>query len=200
MLREVWAAIDEGRNAEARALLEADPALLASDAGQMALGYALAHDGLFAEAQAVYAGLRAVHAGQPGEHIFVHQLGMVERLAGDHHVALELFGQEWELIEALPPQERPFKRAVNGYELGVCRLALGEVEAARAALAAALTEAQEADDPMTLGCVHRALGDFAVQTGDLETARAEYEQAHADFQEAGDERSAAEVRARRAVL
>jgi len=200
MLRELWAAIDEGRNAEARALLEAAPALLASDEGQMALGYALAQDGLFAEARAVYATLQAAHAGQPGEHIFIHQLGMVERLAGDHHAALVLFTQERELIETLPPGERPFKRAVNGYELGVCRLALGETEEARLALAAALADAHTADDPMTLGCVHRSLGDLAAQAGETGTARTEYEQARADFLDAGDERAAAEVQARRDAL
>ncbi|MBB5233031.1 hypothetical protein [Deinococcus budaensis] len=200
MLAEVWDAINGGDNARARALLEADPALLASDAGQMALGYALAHAGLFAEGRAVYARLRDAHAGEPREHLYVHQLGMVERLAGDLHAALRLFGHERELIGSLPPAERAFKRAVNGYELGLCRLALGEGEAARAALAAALADAREADDPMTRGCVHRALGDLAAGSGDPDTARAEYGQAHADFQEAGDERAAAEVRARGAAL
>lgn len=200
MLAEVWDAINGGDNARARALLEADPALLASDAGQMALGYALAHGGLFAEARAVYTGLRQAHAGGPLEHIHAHQLGMVERLAGDFHAALRLFDHERKLIGTLPPAERPFKRAVNGYELGVCRLALGETEAARVDLVAALADAREAGDPLTLGCVHRALGDLAAGSGDPDSARAEYEQAHADFQEAGDDRAAAEVRARGAVL
>lgn len=69
MLRQVWAAIDEGRNGEARSLLEADPALLTSTDGQMALGYALAHEGLFDEAREVYARLRAAHVDRPKEHI-----------------------------------------------------------------------------------------------------------------------------------
>lgn len=200
MLGDVWKAIEEGRNADARALLEADPALLASDAGQMALGYALAHEGLFGEAREVYAGLRSAHAGGAWEHIAVHQLGMVERLAGDHRAALHLFTQESGLIGGLPEEQRAFKRAVNGYELGVCHLALGEVAQARTALAAALADARTADDPMTLGCVHRARGDFAAQTGDRDTARAEYAGAYAAFLEADDERAATEVQARRERL
>lgn len=200
MLGDVWKAIEAGQNAGARALLEGDPALLASDAGQMALGYALAHDGLFGEAREVYAGLRAAHAGEAWEHIAVHQLGMVERLAGDHRAALRLFDEERKLIGQLPEPERAFKRAVNGHELGVCHLALGEIGEARVALAAALTDARTADDPMTLGCVHRALGDFAAQGGDRDTAQAEYALAHADFLEAGDERAAAAVQARRDAL
>ncbi|GAA5514831.1 hypothetical protein Dcar01_03592 [Deinococcus carri] len=200
MLGDVWQAIDEGRFADARALLEADPALLASDPGQMALGYALAHEGQFDEAREVYGRLRAAHAGQPWEHVPLHQLGMVERRAGDPAAALRLFGEELALIERLPEDERAFKRAVNGYELGVNRLALGQVAEARATLAAALADAQQADDPMTLGCVHRALGNMAVQTGDLAGAQAEYEQAATFFEEAGDERAAAEVRGRREGL
>lgn len=200
MLGDVWQAIDEGRFADARALLEADPALLASDPGQMALGYALAHGGQFDEAREVYGRLRDTHAGQPWEHVPLHQLGMVERLAGDPAAALRLFGEELALIERLPEDERAFKRAVNGYELGVNRLELGQVAEARGTLAAALADAQQADDPMTLGCVHRALGDMAVQTGDPTGAQAEYEQAATFFEEAGDERAAAEVRGRRGAF
>ncbi|MEF2277977.1 hypothetical protein V3W47_06660 [Deinococcus sp. YIM 134068] len=162
----------------------------------MALGYALAHDGHFDAAREVYARLRAVHAGEPGEHIFVHQLGMVERLAGNHRAALRLFTEERVLIESLPEAERPFKRAVSGYEVGVNLLALGDVAAARAVLADALADAGSADDPMTLGCVHRALGDLAAREGELDATRREYDLAGAAFLKAGDERAAAEVQAR----
>ncbi|GMA16650.1 hypothetical protein E5F05_13195 [Deinococcus metallilatus] len=195
MLGDVWQAIDEGRYADARARLEADPALLASDPGQMALGYALAHDRRFDEAREVYGRLRAAHAGQPWEHVPLHQLGTVERLAGNPGAALRLFEEERALIERLPEDERAFKRAVNGYEVGVNRLALGEAEEARAALTAALADAQAADDPMTLGCVHRALGNLAARAGDRDTALTEYRQAQAAFQEADDERAAAETQA-----
>jgi hypothetical protein len=53
---------------------------------------------------------------------------------------------------------------------------------------------------MTLGCVHRALGDFAAQTDDRDTAQAEYALAHAAFLEADDGRAADEVQARRDAL
>lgn len=199
MLEQVWAAIAGGRNGEARALLETDPVLLASDDGQHTLAYILAHEGMFDEARAVYARLRAAHVGQPKEHIFVHQQGMVERLAGDHRAALQLFAHERTLIDALPG-DRAWERAVNGYELGVIHLALGEVTAAEDALTAALADARTVGDPMTLACVHRALGDFAAQTGDPDTARTEYDLAHAAFEEAGAEHAAHEVRARRNSL
>ncbi|BDP41433.1 hypothetical protein DAETH_14020 [Deinococcus aetherius] len=199
MLEQVWATINEGRNGEARALLETDPALLASDDGQHTLGYILAHEGLLGEARAVYARLRHAYAGQPKEHIFVHQQGMVERLAGDHQRALQLFMEERALIDVLPG-DRAFERAVNGYEVGVNRLALGEIEAARSALCAALNDARTADDLVTTACVHRALGDFAAQTGDPATARSEYDLAHAAFESAGADRAAHEVQARRAAL
>ncbi|WP_104990792.1 hypothetical protein [Deinococcus sp. NW-56] len=200
MLPEVWAAIDREDWEEARKRLEADPDLLASRAGQMALGYVRAHTGDHAGAREVYGRLRQAHAGDPWEHIAVHQLGMVERLAGEHRAALRLFGEERALIGALPEAERPFKRAVNGYELVVCHLALGEVEQARAALEEALADAHAADDPMTLACLHRARGDLAAQGGDGAGARAAYQEAAAFFREADAERAATEVEARAASL
>lgn len=200
MLPEVWAAIDREDWEEARGRLEADPDLLASRAGQMALGYVLAHTGDHAGAREVYVRLRQAHAGDPWEHIAVHQLGMVERLAGEHRAALRLFAQERALIAELPEAERPFKRAVNGYELVVGHLALGERNQAHAALEEALADAHAADDPMTLGCLHRARGDLAAHGGDRARARAAYREAAAFFREAEDDRAAADALARAASL
>lgn len=200
MLSEVWAAIDREDWEEARGRLEADPGLLASRAGRVALGYVRAHTGDHAGAREVYGRLRQAHAGDPWEHIAVHQLGMVERMAGEHRAALRLFAQERALIAALSEAERPFKRAVNGYELVVCHLALGEVDQARAALEEALTDAHAADDPMTLGCLHRARGDLAAHGDDRAGARAAYREAAASFREADAERAAAEALGRAAAL
>ncbi|MPY65917.1 hypothetical protein F8S09_04290 [Deinococcus sp. SDU3-2] len=200
MLPEVWAAIDREDWGEARERLEADPDLLASRAGQMAWGYVLAHTGDHAGAREVYGRLRQAHAGDPWEHIAVHQLGMVERLAGEHQAALRLFGEERALIGALPQTKQPFKRAVNGYKIVVCHLALGEGDQARAALEDALADAHTADDPMTLGCLHRARGELAAYGGDRGEARAAYQEAAIFFREAEDDRAAAEVEARAASL
>lgn len=200
MLPEVWAAIDREDWEGARERLEADPDLLASRAGQMALGYVLAYTGDPAGAREVYGRLRQAHAGDPWEHIAVHQLGMVERLAGEHRAALRLFEEERALIGELPEAEQPFKRAVNGYELAVCHLALGEVAQTRTALDEALTDAHAADDPMTLACLHRARGELAAHGGDAAGARAAYRESAALFREAGDDRAAAEVGGRAGAL
>ncbi|WP_027460986.1 hypothetical protein [Deinococcus murrayi] len=196
MLPEVWAAVGREDWEGARERLEADPDLLASREGQMALGYVLAYTGDPAGAREVYGRLRQAHAGDPWEHIAVHQLGMVERLAGEHRAALRLFAEERALIGALPETEQPWKRAVNGYELTVCHLALGEVGQACAALEEALADAHAADDPMTLGCLHRARGDLAAHEGDQAGARAAYQESAALFREAGDERAAADAQSR----
>ncbi|MDL2344999.1 hypothetical protein QOL99_12680 [Deinococcus sp. MIMF12] len=200
MLPELWAATDREDWEDARRRLEADPDLLASRAGQMALGYVQAHAGDHAGAREVYGRLRQAHAGDPWEHVAVYQLGMVERLAGEHRAALDLFAQERALIGALPEAEQPFKRAVNGYELVVGHLALGEVNHARAALGEALADAHTADDPMTLGCLHRARGELAAQGGDGAGARAAYQESATFFREADADRAAAEVEARAALL
>ncbi|MFC6590902.1 tol-pal system YbgF family protein [Deinococcus lacus] len=187
------AALDAGQPLEAAALLEghADPA------ARHWLGYAYVELARYDEARDLYRRLleEAQAAGDPGAHRFLHQLGMVERCAGQVAAALRLF--EAERAELARQGLGALERAVNGYELAVCLHALGEQRPAHAALAAAFADAQEADDPMTLGCLWRASGDFAcAEEGDGERAHDAYTNARTAFEQAGDALAAAEMTAR----
>lgn len=196
MLQDIWTAIDEQRLEEAEQLLRKSPELLASRAGQMALGYIFAHSERPDEARQVFGNLRTQHEGEEWEHIAVHQLGRVERLAGQHEAALKYYAQERKLIRQFFGDDDPHKSAANAYESSVSLLALGRLEDTRQMLEEALTLAREADDPETVGRVQRGLGELCIHEGDPKTARLHFEEAIAAFTESEDEFAVEEVRQR----
>ena len=196
MLHDIWVAIDEGRYPDAERQLDQDRDLRSGRAGQMALGYVYASTGRFDEARAVFGALRdeAREEGDDWEHIALHQLGMVERLAGDWPQALARFQEEAALIAALG--DRPHKQAVNAYELGMVHLQLGQLDEARRELERSLANARRQDDPVALGCAERGLGDLARAEGQLEVAADHYAQARAAFEDAEDEAALRDLAAR----
>lgn len=192
LLGDVWSAIDEGRYDAAETLLERDDELSKSPAGQMARGYIFAFRGQFDEARQVYGRLRETALAQPErirEHIAVHQLGMVERMAGRYEEALALFEEEHDLID--PDADHAL--AVNAYELGNVALLLGRLDDAERELTRCLHLARTGDDPVALGCAWRGLGDLAVAREDFEAASSAYAHAKEAFREADDERALREI-------
>lgn len=197
-ISEAWERIDAGDHAGAEALLRADPDLLDSDAGQMALGYALAFQGQYEAASAAYTGLRTRHAGEAWEHIAVHQLGMVARMTGDCPRARALFEEESRLIEAAGLGTH--EHSVNAYEQGLVALNMGDLSGADSHLKRCLELAQQGDDPVAVACGHRGLGELALAAGDQHEARHQFALALACFEDAEDEPEAAEMRARLRAL
>ncbi|RTR28610.1 tetratricopeptide repeat protein [Deinococcus radiophilus] len=193
-LAQAWAAIEAGHYAEAEALLRADT----TPEGRHALGYAYTFAGNFGAARAVYQQLCQAAKGEADEHRYLHQLGMVEREAGDHAAALALFEQERKLIER--QGLGPLECAVNGYELALSRHALGQEREAHAALADAFAEAVTADDATTLGCLWRLAGDFARADDNAEAAQDAYTHARTHFAAAEDTAAVEEIQGRLAGL
>jgi tetratricopeptide (TPR) repeat protein len=112
-LAEAWRLIEAGRYGEAEALLAQDP----SPEARFVLGYALALQGRYEEALALY---RALYR-ELGSHRALHHVGMVLRMAGRLKEALAVFEEE---ARFLPPD--PLARSVNLYERGYTWLLLGE--------------------------------------------------------------------------
>lgn len=192
MLQGIWQAIDERRFEQAEALLRADQEVLVSRAGQMALGYLLAHTGRQDEARSVFQTLRDAHRDDPWEHIAVHQLARVERLAGQHGRALALLDEERALVEAL--DDHAHELAVNALERARNLRGLGRLEEARAALDACERHAGPAD-PETLARAERERGELSRAQGHAQAARIHFERALAAYREAEDEVGAREVEA-----
>lgn len=183
MLHDVWLAIDEGRFGQAEALLRGDPQTLGGRAGQMALGYLFAQTGRHDEARGIFQSLRDAHRNDPWEHIPLHQLARVERLAGEHETALTLLAEEFALVDAL--DDHSHELAVNAVQRAVCLRALGRLDEARAALDD--SERHATDDPETLGRAQRERGELSLSAGHIPTARLHFERAIAAFREAEDD-------------
>ena len=126
-------------------------------------------------------------------HIALHQTAMVHRLQGSHSKALALLEQEHTLVAA--HGGNPMKFAVNLYEVGMLPLLNNDPAKALHTLEEALGYAQSAADPMTLGCVHRALGEAHTAMGEPGLANEELHRALAFFGAAGDAIACSEVQA-----
>ena len=105
-----WAAFEREDWTQAEALYQgilSDPALTSVESreARFCLGYVLAHVQHFDEAREIFASLREQAAAGDdlaSEHVALHQVGMVERIAGHWQAAQECFECERELIARQP--------------------------------------------------------------------------------------------------
>lgn len=126
------------------------------------LGYIKASQAQYNEARQIYSEIRQITLDKgniENEHIAVHQLGMVERMAKNYEKALELFSEEFKLLN----REKPgFSAgyAANYYEKGIILLELGEIDRAEDSLLESLVHSKQSDDLISLGCSFRGLGEL----------------------------------------
>jgi tetratricopeptide (TPR) repeat protein len=156
------------------------------------LVYVYARTGRFEEARDSSESLRleGIALGDAGlEYAALHQLGIVERLAGQWKRALEVFADERAVIVRLG--QPPLPLCANAFETGILHGKLGDVDAARDWLRVALEAAGLAGDAGAEGSCLRALGELAANAT---MRRALFTQSAMAFERAGDEDSALEVR------
>ena len=161
------------------------------------LGYVLAYAQRFDEARELFVSLREQAAAGDDlafEHVALHQVGMVERMAGHWEAAQDCFERERELIARLG--NAPLAVAVNAYELGTVAQHLGRYGEAKAWFDLSLTCAERTDDLIAAGCAHWGLGDWSSAQGQIEEALSCWRSAHASFLAAGDDRAAFDVERR----
>ena len=161
------------------------------------LGYVLAYAQRFDEARELFVSLREQAAAGDDlafEHVALHQVGMVERMAGHWEAAQDCFERERELIARLG--NAPLAVAVNAYELGTVAQHLGRHGKAKAWLDLSLTCAGRTHDLIAVGCAHRGLGDWHSAQGQTGEALSCWRSAHASFLAAGDDRAASDVERR----
>lgn len=126
------------------------------------------------------------------ESSYLHQLGLVEREAGDYDAALRYLEQE---RAALAPEDH-FRIAVNAYELGLIAFKQEEGQKARQYAETSLKSALKMQDAMSEGCARRLLGDLAAASGDSERARSHYADARLAFRLAQDSLAVKEIEIR----
>ncbi len=193
-LEQAWAAFhneDFEVAEEAFWQCDATPAITREARGGLVFVYA--RTGRFEEAREGCEALRleAVALEDSAlEYAALHQLGIVERLAGQLETALEVFAQERTVIARL--SQPPLAVCANAFESGVLHAKLGRLEIGRDWLRIALESAQLSGDLGAQASVLRALGEVAAN---VTMRRALLTQSHTAFLEAGDEPSALEVKA-----
>jgi tetratricopeptide (TPR) repeat protein len=191
-IHQAWALFEEGKLEQAEQLyrqqLEANPK---HEAALHGLGYVLAEQKRFEEAEGCYLELLnlARHRNDPiASHRAIHQLGMVQRIAGRYEEALVSFQTEAEIM-----LNEPLAISANAYEQGYIHLKLGDYAEAEGWMEKAVQNALASGDKIALGCALRGTGELFLAMGILRDAQGFLEQAKAAFLEGNDPKGAADV-------
>jgi tetratricopeptide (TPR) repeat protein len=192
LIQAAWAAFEAEQFAQAerdfrRARLE--PALAAQ--ARHGLVYVFARTGRFEEARAECHLLQLEaqsHNDKSSQYVALHQLGMVERMAGELHTALEIFRKEQAIIASL--ENPPLAVSANAFEQGIICGKLERYAESREWLALSLEQAQLSGDPIAEACAYRGLGEVAANPT---MKKAMLMQSLAAFRRGNDALGAAEI-------
>lgn len=203
-LSKAWDLFDNGRYREAEALYLACFAHIPpSDTGKfhavlMGLLYTEAFLEKYDEARK-YGNLLLKDAKDDDErHTAIHQLGMVERMAGNYKEAMALFSEEESIIHASFPEDH-WRMSANFYEQGYVMLKMKQYAEAQEAMLMALDSAIQAKDEMCKGCAYRGMGEIMTAVGNSEKAMVFFEKAVVAFTNAGDWKAVEEIQANLAL-
>ncbi|GAA5502835.1 hypothetical protein Dxin01_02582 [Deinococcus xinjiangensis] len=169
--------------------------------GRFGLGYVTAFTGRFDEARMLFAALRteAREVGDRGaEHRALHQVGMVERMAGRWAEAQACFAQERQLIEALGHE--PLAVSINAYEVATVALHFGDWALAGQEYKKAFAFAQKTSDLVAVACGWRGLGDWYAATGQFQQAQTSWTAAGELFERTGHQKNVEEIQQRLARM
>lgn len=119
------------------------------------------------------------------KHIALHQLGMIERMAGNYKKANVLFTEEERLLFASFPNDY-FRMSANLYEQGYIAFLMENHAQAEKIMLMSLDYAIKARDDMCMGCAYRGMGEIMKAVGKVKTAMDYFEKAIASFANTGD--------------
>ena len=199
-MQQAYTAFDNGHLVQAEQLYrlvlqqaEAENKIYKSAVNGLAFTYSLQKD--FERARELYRNLYklvCLQNDRKWQAITLHQLGMVERLAGNFQKAQQLFQHEYEFrVLNLPDDLAGF--SANYYEQGYVYLKLKFLTQAEQAMSEALKMALQAGDTMCLGCSYRGLGEVYVALGDFNRAKENFSLSIRVFEQLGDKIAALEV-------
>ncbi|WP_052131655.1 tetratricopeptide repeat protein [Planococcus sp. CAU13] len=159
------------------------------------LGYVKSHQGEMEKAKQYFNEVReiaAAEADKKEEAMALHQMGMVERMAGEYEKALRLFTAEAEIWKRHFPDFH-IGFSANCYERGYIALKQKQHEEASRLLQTSLEYAKAANDPVAEGCAYRGLGEIELVKRRIDQAKVYFQQARSSFEEAGDALGVAEI-------
>lgn len=193
-LNEAFALFDQGRLNEAELLynecLNVVEDRNADEYTQIlhGLGYVKAAQKNYDAAREHYSELMdiAIANVQKMDHcVAVHQLGMVERMAGCYDKAEQLFQIEAKLLKEYGITST-VNWSANYYEQGYIALMQNKMELAEKFMKESLNFAKESADDVCLGCAYRGLGEFYVANNQETLAKDSFQYALEAFERVKD--------------
>lgn len=159
------------------------------------LGYVKSFQGQFGKATAYYQELLNIskkEADLKEEAMALHQLGMVERMAGNFQRSREFFVAEGEIwTRHFPGFYVGF--AANFYERGSIAIKEKKYTAASILLTQSLEYAVLAKSLVAQGCAHRGMGELGIATSKFDEAKNAFQKALSAFKEAEDRMAVEEI-------
>ncbi|MFC4712057.1 tetratricopeptide repeat protein [Planococcus dechangensis] len=159
------------------------------------LGYVKSFQGQFGKATAYYQELLEISKKQfnlKEEAMALHQLGMVERMAGNYQRALDFFTSESEIwTRHFPDFYVGF--AANFYERGSIAIKEKKYTEATVLLNQSLEYAVLSKSLVAQGCAYRGMGELGVATSKFDEAKNAFHKAISVFKEAEDRIAVEEI-------
>ena len=159
----------------------------------MGLMYTEAYLGKFDAAREYGRSLLDLARNHEEQHIALHQLGMVERMAGNYATAMELFMKENNILHNSFPNDSA-RFSANLYEQGYTAHKLERFEKAEKLMLRSLEHAIQSQDDICIGCSCRGMGEIMQEIGNTEEAIKHFKKAIAAFTNAGDLIAVEEIR------
>lgn len=152
------------------------------------LGYVTSHQGQYEKARQYFKEVLDISLNQEDkkeEAMALHQLGMVERMAGEFNDSLYYFNEEEKIWKHYFP-EFYLGFSANSYEKGYIAIKQGQYDEARAFFRDSLAFAESANSSVAEGCAYRGMGELEMAKLNFDKAKIHFQQATAAFNEAGD--------------
>lgn len=137
------------------------------------MGYVKAHLNKFTEAREAYRELLHLAEEEQDKEeqaVALHQLGMVERMAGNLDEAFAYFQREHQRIEDIE-ENKPLMLAANYYEQGYLHLLKNDETLAEDLMNQSLDYAKMSGDPIAIACAYRGLGEIYLKSDERNQAR-----------------------------
>jgi len=197
-LQRAWGLFDNGYLDDARALYTACLARITEESHDdycnalLGLVYVESFAENYAQARRYAQKLLALQTTPEEKHIFLHQCGMVERMAGAFDTAQAFFNEERKVIEEQCSAD-PMSLSVNLYEQAIIKLKTDQREQAMKQMLEAHAFGKASGDAMCVGCACRGMGEICLSMADKTNAAEWFAKAITAFSEAGDEKAVREI-------
>lgn len=198
MISEAWSLFDQKKYADSRAIYNKCYSMLDKEdiafecSILMGLIYVESFSENFDKARDYAKKLIGMAQSNEDRHIYLHQLGMVERMAQNYDTALDIFVDEEGIIHDQFPDDYNSLSA-NLYEQGYVMLKKGMPDEAKSLMERSISFAEKSGDPMCEGCAYRGMGEIYASEGKNALAKEFFLKAILSFTKAEDSIAVKEI-------